>query len=159
MNLSKQEKDWTREQFRTAFRNWATKLLGNYNFVMVILQHGMLEPAERRKFVEALVREKEESSVDLHHADEAERLKLRKAALKARLNWRHCNRLNEWLEKDRARWDFLTCEDKMLMKQFDSGELLKARQDADKAYGHGREVEILSVRERAMLRAWSNNIA
>ena len=156
--LSSKDKEWTRKNFRSAFRNWVAKMVGNYNFAMVILEHGILEPAERRKFVEALVREKDESSVDLHHADEAERRRLRNAALKARLDCRYCNKLHEWLSEDRSRWDFLSCEDKMLMKQFDSGELLKARRDADEAYGHGREVEIMTVRERAMLRAWSSDM-
>ena len=157
-NLSSKDKEWTRKNFRSAFRNWVTKILGNYNFAMVILEHGILEPAERRKFVEALVRMKDEPRVDLHHADEAERRRLRNAALKARLTWRHCNKLYEWLQKDRTRYDCLTCEDKLLMRKYDSGELLQARRDADEAYGHGREVEIMTVRERAMLRAWSSDI-
>ena len=49
--------------------------------------------------------------------------------------------------------------ERCVMWKFDSGELLQERRDADQAYGHGRDVEVMSVRERAMLRAWSNNIA
>ena len=129
---------------------------------MVVLQHGMFEQEQRREFVEALVREKEKASDDAHHAGETrnrgEEMALRRSALQARLKWRKANNMQKWLEKDRSRWEFLSYTDKTLMWKFDSGQLLKERQDADFAYGHGRDVERMTLREIAILSAWSNNV-
>ena len=48
--------------------------------------------------------------------------------------------------------------DKTLLYNFDMGVLLENRKSADKAYGHGRDVECLGIRERAVLRAWSTDV-
>ena len=107
--------------------------------------------------------EKEKASSDAHHAGEArnhgEELALRKSALQARLNWRKANKLYEWVEEDRSRWDFLSRTDQGLVLNFDSGQLLKERQNADAAYGHGRDVDRLTLREIAILSAWSSDLA
>ena len=108
------------------------------------------------------MREKEKASVDSHHAGETknrgEEMALRTSALQARLQWRKAKNFQKWLDTDKSRWEFLSYADKTLMWKFDSGQLLKERKDADEAYGHGRDVERMTLRERAILSAWSNNL-
>ena len=87
-----------------------------------------------------------------------EEMALRRSALQARLKWRKANNMQKSLEKDRSRWEFLSYADKTLMWNFDSGQLLQERKDADEAYGHGRDVERMTLRELAILSAWSNNV-
>ena len=163
--LNRKQKDWTRKHFRTAFRTWATKLVGEYRFFLVVLQHGLFEPSQRAQFVRALLtvkQEHEDAGGDAHRAGETrtrdEELKLRRAALQARLKWRKANKLYQWVQENRMRFEFLKTKDKDLVLRLDSGQLKTERQIADKAYGHGRDVEILSVREAAILEAWSSDL-
>ena len=107
--------------------------------------------------------EHEDAGGDAHRAGETrtrdEELELRKVALRARLNWRKANKLYEWLQEDKSRYDFLSPKEKDLVLRLDNGQLLTERQNADKAYGHGRDVETLSLREAAILEAWSSELA
>ena len=106
--------------------------------------------------------EKKKTSVDSYHAGETrnrgEEMALRKSALQARLKWRQGEKLHKWLDQDRSRYAFLSYADKDLIWKFDSGELLKERKDADEAYGHGRDIERMALRDRAILSAWSKNL-
>ena len=159
--LTEAEKAWTDNQFQTAFRKWATKLVADYNLFIFVLQHGICNPEERPHFVEAVLREKEQASGDARHAgntkDPNEDVRRRTAALQARLMWKKAQKLHEWGKEDTSRWNYLEYADKCLLAKFINGYLLKDRKNADEAYGHGDEVETLSLQDRARLRAWSTN--
>ena len=69
--MTRSQKSRIRNQFRGAFHNWVTKLVGDYNFFMTVLKHGIFDSTSRREFLQALREEKEaamSASVDAHHA-------------------------------------------------------------------------------------------
>ena len=61
------------------------------------------------------------------------------------------------LQKDKSIYASLSHSNKFLLSQFNNGKLLERRKQADNAYGHGRDVQCLNNRERAILRAWSSD--
>ena len=91
-----------------------TKLVGDYNFFMTVLKHGIFDSTSRRQFLLALQKEREAamaSSVDAHHAgDEGSPTKrarvendaLRRAALHARLAYRKGARLAQRMKEDNS---------------------------------------------------------
>ena len=163
-------KNRIRKQFRGAFRNWITKLVGDWNFFMAVLQHGIFDSTSRREFLQALRQQRQaamSSSVDAHHAGEdggpttkarVDNDELRQAALHARLEYRKGARLSQKVQEDRSIYASFPYKDKLLLLQFDNGTLLKRRKEADNAYGHSRDVDCLSLAERVVLRAWSTDI-
>ena len=107
------------------------------------------------------------SGVDAHHAgDEGSPTKrarvendaLRRAALHARLAYRKGARLAQRMKEDNSIYATLSNQEKTLLYNFEIGNLLKRRKLADEAYGHGRDVECLNIRERATLRAWTSDM-
>ena len=147
-----------------------TKLVGDYNFYTTVLKHGIFDSTSRRQFLQALQKERQAamaSSVDAHHAgDEGSPTKrarvendaLRQAALHARLEYKKGARLSRMVQEDNSIYASLSPKNKLLFDQFRTGMLLERRKQADNAYGHGRDVGCLNIRERATLRAWSSNI-
>ena len=85
----------------------------------------------------------------------ADREQLRKAALHARLQYKHAAKRASAAQKDP--WLAMSKQDRQLVGDFHSGTLLQRRQEADKCYGHGRDVQTLTLGEKAVLRAWSNH--
>ena len=107
------------------------------------------------------------ASVDAHHAGDdggprkrarVDKDALRQAALHARLAYRKGARLSQRMKEDNSMYASLSIRDKTLLYNFEIGVLLHRRKTADEAYGHGRDVECLGIRERAVLRAWSTDI-
>ena len=131
-----------------------TKLVGDYNFFMTVLKHGIFDSKSRREFLQALQKERQAamaSSVDAHHAgDEGSPTKrarvendaLRQAALHARLAYRKGARLAQRMKEDNSIYASLSNQEK----------------SADKAYGHGRDAQCFGIRERAVLRAWTTDV-
>ena len=147
-----------------------TKLVGDYNFFMTVLKHGIFDSTSRREFLQALCEEKQaamSASVDAHHAGDdggpSKRARvdhdaLRQAALHARLEYWKGERLSQKMQEDKSIYASLSHTNKLLLYQFNNGKLLERRKQADNAYGHGRDVGCLNIRERATLRAWSSDI-
>ena len=107
------------------------------------------------------------ASVDKHHAGDdggpTKRARvdddaLRQAALHARLEYRKGARLSQKMKHDNSIYGSLSDRDKTLLCNFDIGLLLERRKTADQMYGHGRDVECLGIKERAVLRAWSTDV-
>ena len=97
------------------------------------------------------------SSVDEHHAGDdggptkkarVDKDALRQAALSARLEYRKGARLSKSVEEDKTIYASLSKKDKTLLYQFENGDLLERRKEADNSYGHGRDVECLSFSEK-----------
>ena len=89
-----------RNQFRGAFRNWITKLVGDWNFFMTVLKHGIFDSTSRREFLQALPQERQaamSSSVDAHHAADvpSEDVPLRALLLPGGLNEINVLRIRE----------------------------------------------------------------
>ena len=168
--MTRSQKNRIRKQFRGAFRNWVTKLVGDYNFFMTVLKHGIFDSTSRRKILQALSEEKQaamSASVDAHHAGDdggptkrarVDKDALRQAALHARLAYRKGARLSQRMKEDNSMYASLSKADMTLLRDFELGQLLHRRKAADDAYGHGRDVECLGIRERAVLRAWSADV-
>ena len=76
----------------------------------------------------------------------------------ARLAYRKGARLAQRVKEDISIYDSLSYQEKTWLYKFDIGELLERRKQADKAYGHGRDVECFGIRERAVLRAWTTDV-
>ena len=127
---------------------------------MTVLKHGIFDSTSRREFLQALHEEKRaamSASVDAHHAgDDGDAL--RQAALHARLEYKKGARLSRMVQEDNSIYASLSPKNKLLFDQFRTGMLLERRKQADNAYGHGRDVGCLNMREKATLRAWSSNI-
>ena len=169
-SMTRSQKNGVRNQFRGAFRNWVTKLVGDYNFFMTVLKHGIFDSTSRRKILQALSAEKQaamSASVDAHHAGDdggptkrarVDNDALRQAALHARLEYKKAERLEQKMQEDNSTYASLSHENKLLLYQFNNGMLLERREKADNAYGHGRGVDCLNIRERAALRAWSTDV-
>ena len=107
------------------------------------------------------------ASVDAHHAGDdggpSKRARvdhdvLRQAALHARLAYRKGARLAQRMKEDNSIYDSLSNQEKTWLYNFDMGKLLARRKAADKAYGHGRDVQCFGIRERAVLRAWTTDV-
>ena len=62
------------------------------------------------------------------------------------------------MQEDNSIYASLSHENKLLLYQSNNGMLLERRGKADNAYGHGRGVYRLNIRERAVLRAWSADL-
>ena len=101
------------------------------------------------------------ASVDAHHAGDdggpSKRARvdhdvLRQAALHARLEYWKGERLSQKMQEDKSIYASLSHTNKLLLHQFNNGKLLERRKQADKAYGHGRDVQCFGIRERAVLR-------
>ena len=147
-----------------------TKLVGDYNFFMTVLKHGIFDSTSRREFHQALREEKQatmSASVDAHHAGDdggptkrarVDKDALRQAALHARLEYKKGARLSQKMQKDNCIYASLSHENKLLLYQFNNGMLLERKKQADNAYGYGRGVDCLNIRERATLRAWSTDV-
>jgi len=170
LQLTKKEKQQTRNAFRSAFRVWVTKLVGDYTFFTTVMAHGFFEGQQRREFVQALLHEREqkqrgsddvhvarsdaahEASDDAHLAGSssaskdapvrADREQLRKAALHARLQYKHAEKRSSAARKDP--WLAMSKQDRQLMRDLHSGALLHRRQEADECYGQGRDVQTLT---------------
>ena len=85
-----------------------------------------------------------------------DREQLGKAALHARLQYKHAEKRSSAARKDP--WLAMPKQDRQLMRDLHSGALLQRRQEADECYGHGRDVQTFTLGEKADLRAWSNNV-
>ena len=169
-SMTRSQKNRIRSQFRGAFRNWVTKLVGDYNFFMTVLKHGIPDNTSLREFHQALREEKQaamSASVDAHHAGDdggptkrarVDKDALRQAALDARLAYRKGARLSQRMKEDNRMYASLSVRDMTLLYNFEIGVLLERRKQADNAYGHGRGVDCLNIRERAALRAWSTDV-
>ena len=120
--------------------------------------------------LQALCEEKQaamSASVDAHHAGDdggpSKRARvdhdaLRQAALHARLEYWKGERLSQKMQEDKSIYASLSHTNKLLLYQFNNGKLLERRKQADKAYGHGRDVQCFGIRERAVLRAWTTDV-
>ena len=136
---------------------------------MTLLKKGDFNRTGQRNFLQALDEMKQEAmaaSADAHHAGDdggpSKRARvdhdaLRQAALDARLEYWKGERLSQKLQKDKSIYASLSHSNKLLLSQFNNGKLLERRKQADNAYGHGRDVHCLNIRERAILRAWSSD--
>ena len=142
-----------------------TKLVGDYNFFMTVLKHGIFDSTNRRKFLQALQKEKE-AAMSASAGDNSRPTKrarvnknaLRRAVLRARLAYRRGERLSRKMKEDNTMYGSMSYGDMELLNNFEIGVALENRKSADQAYGHGRDVENLSIRERAVLRAWSTDV-
>ena len=120
--------------------------------------------------LQALCEEKQaamSASVDAHHAGDdggpSKRARvdhdaLRQAALHARLAYRKGARLAQRMKEDNSIYASLSNQEKSWLYYFDIGVLRERRKAADKAYGHGRDVQCFGIRERAVLRAWTTDV-
>ena len=130
-----------------------TKLVGDYNFFMTVLKHGIFDSTSRREFLQALCEEKQaamSASVDAHHdGDDGGPTKrarvdndaLRQAALHARLAYQKGARLSQKMKDDNSIYASFSHENKLLLYLFNNGMLLERKKQADNAYGHGRGVD------------------
>jgi len=169
--FTKKQKQQIRRVSRSAFRVWATKLVGDYTFFTTVMAHGFFEGRQRQQFVQALLHErkqKQRTSDDVHLArsdaayeasDDAhlagsssaskdapvqpDREQLGKAALLARLQYKHAEKRSSAAQKDP--WLAMSKQDRQLMRDLHSGALLHRRQEADECYGQGRDVQTLTL--------------
>ena len=56
--FSRDENKNIRVKFRGAFRNWITKLVGEWPFFLTVLRHGLFEAADHKKLAQAILDEK-----------------------------------------------------------------------------------------------------
>jgi hypothetical protein len=156
--FDRRQKKKIRDDLRGAFRSWATKLLGGWDF-KAVMRHGLFATSNQKALAQAVLEDSHRGpGGDTHPAETPSfrRLRenpetLRRAALEARCAYKTAVRL---VEKVRAGYAPTNREHSIIM-QLESGHLKTMRDEANKAYGHGAGAETLSREQAIVLLAFT----
>ena len=133
--------------------------MGNVHFLHAVMRNGIFQLRDQQDLAIALLQA--QSSVDEHHADDVagpvqtvpNRDTLCAEAVKARQQVKRARKLVDASNSGAV----LTPPQQALCRQLELGNLERARNQKDRAYGYGKEVTSMSIEQAAVLRAYSFN--
>ena len=136
---------------------------------MVVVRHGLHETQDRHRCVQALLEQRAQQESEASEAQQlagginrdadlaADREQLRRAALRARLEYKRAQKLNRLVTKDGANWLRMGSDDHTLLRELYAGRLYQRRVAASQQYGHEIGADVLSLANCAVLSARSDD--
>lgn len=143
--LSRKDKKALRNGFRGAFRVWASAVFGDFNFLRVMLRHGLFDFSDQRRCVQMLRDERQKASgrKQVHTVPDK---RLREEAVRAQKAVRDANAFQRW----QFRGDHIQDWQAKQIILLGTGALEKEMVAANRAYGFGKGAELTLSRDQAV---------